>query len=159
MTSSFRFDSILHLRHRQRDAAAMAVDEVARAIRILDDQLTELQQEITSLDGERKLALRGTVSVGQLMEIQRHQLMLLGNVQYINQQRGKLLHEKTRRDSALLKAQQALKSLEKLKEKQKADDEFRAAALMQSRLDEWANTRAIIRPSGASSISDNRQEN
>ncbi len=158
MTSSFRFDSILQLRHRQRDAAAMAVDEVARAIRILDDQLTELQQEITSLDGERKLALRGTVAVGQLMEIQRHQLMLLGNVQYINQQRGKLLHEKTRRDSALLKAQQALKSLEKLKEKQKADDEFRAAALMQSRLDEWANTRAIIRPTGSTSISGNRQE-
>ncbi len=74
--------------------------------------------------------------------------MLLGNVQYINQQRGKLLHEKTRRDSALLKAQQALKSLEKLKEKQKADDEFRAAALMQSRLDEWANTRAIISTNG-----------
>ncbi len=66
MTSSFRFDSIMQFRHRQRDAAAMAVDEVARAIRILDDQLAELQQEITSLDGERKLALRGPWRSGNL---------------------------------------------------------------------------------------------
>ncbi len=28
---------------------------------------------------------------------------------------------------------------------------------MQSRLDEWANTRAIIRPTGSTSISSNRQ--
>ncbi len=145
MSQSFRFDSILKLRLRQRDAAAMAVDEVVRAIRVIDDQLGELQQEISALDGERKLSLTGSVAVGQLMEIQRHQLMLLGNVQYLNQQRSKLLQEKTRREYTLLKAQQALKSLEKLREKRLTEAETIAAAAVQSRLDEWSNTRAVAR--------------
>ncbi len=151
MTKPFRFESILQLRQRQRDTAAMAVDEVVRAVRILDDQLIDLQQEISALDTARKIASYGTIAVGQLMEIQRHQLMLLGNVQYLNQQRGKLLQEKTRRDFALLKAQQALKSLEKLKEKRINEETFRDAQLAQGRLDEWANTRAIVQQSAVSS--------
>jgi flagellar export protein FliJ len=159
MTKPFRFDSILQLRHRQRDSAAMAVDEVVRAVRILDDQLSDLQQEISALDGERKLALHGTIAVGQLMEIQRHQLILIGNVQYLNQQRGKLLQEKTRRDFALLKAQQALKSLEKLKEKRDGEEKFRDAKLAQGRLDEWANTRVIAQQPVTSSNKPNERFN
>lgn len=143
MSMPFRFDSILKLRLRQRDAAAMAVDEVVRAVRVIDDQLADLKQEISTLDGERKQSLTGTVAVAQLMEIQRHQLMLLGNVQYLNQQRGKLIQEKTRRDYALLKAQQALKSLEKLREKRLSEAETIEAASVQSRLDEWSNTRVV----------------
>jgi flagellar export protein FliJ len=143
MSRHFRFDSIIKLRTRQRDSAALAVDEVIRAIRVIDDQLTDIQQEVSSLDGERKLASVGNIAVGQLMEIQRHQLMLFGNIQYLNHQRGKLLQEKSRRDHALLKAQQALKSLEKLRERRLSEAEIHDALRVQSRLDEWSNTRSV----------------
>jgi flagellar protein FliJ len=141
MSHAFRFDSIVQLRQRQRDAAAMSVDEVARAIRMVDERLSEIQTEISNLDSQRRSALVGSVAVTTLTDIQRHQLILLGNIQHLNQQRATLLQEKNRRDHILLKAQQALKSLEKLRDKRLDAVQAHEAQMVQNRLDEWANTR------------------
>lgn len=146
MSQAFRFESILNLRHRERDEAAASVDEVRRAIAIVDSQVDELKQEVAELDGDRKVALSGSIAVAALMEIQRHQLILLGQIQYLSQQRGKLVQEEERRQAKLVKAQQALKSMEKLAEKHVDELQQKESKSMQSRLDEWSNTRAISTP-------------
>ncbi len=45
---SFRFESILRLRIRERDRAAHAVEEVARAIAIIDEKIDATRQNSMS---------------------------------------------------------------------------------------------------------------
>jgi len=143
MSFRFRFASILQLRCRERDTAAAGVEEVDRAISLVDQQIEDSRAELNDLAEQRKAASTGNVAIGSLMDFQRHQLILMGNIQYLSQQRSTLLQEKTRRDIKLMKAQQAVKSFENLSEQQNAEFKKIEAERLQSRLDEWSNTRVV----------------
>lgn len=143
MSFQFRFDSILQLRYRERDVAASAVEEVQRAISLVEAQLQETQAELSELAEQRKNASTGNVAVSGLLDLQRHQLVLIGNTQHLKQQISTLEQEKTRRDIKLMKAQQAVKSFEKLREQQQTESQRQEAMRLQSRLDEWSNTRVV----------------
>jgi flagellar export protein FliJ len=159
MTRNFRFASILQLRLRDRDKAVQAVEEVKLAIRTIDDQLQSIQSELAGLDSEKRQALQGAVAITSLLGIQRHQLILLGNIQYLSQQRGKLLQESHRREYRLMKTQQAVKSMEKLQERYRLEALARDDKLLQSRLDEWSNTQAgRLPPSASPETSPSNQE-
>jgi flagellar protein FliJ len=143
MSFHFRFDSILQLRCRERDVAASAVEEVHRAISLVEAQLQETQAELNELANQRKNASTGNVAVNSLLDLQRHQLILIGNTQHLLQQISTLEQEKTRREIKLMKAQQAVKSFEKLREQQQEEAQRQEALRLQSRLDEWSNTRVV----------------
>lgn len=143
MSFHFRFDSILQLRCRERDFAASEVEEVQRAISLVETQLEETQSELNELAEQRKSASTGNVAVGNLLDFQRHQLVLIGNSQHLRQQISTLEQEKTRREIKLTKAQQAVKSFEKLREQQDEEAQRQEALRLQTRLDEWSNTRVI----------------
>jgi len=144
MTKKNRFDSIEMLRERQRDAAAALVSEVRRAVEIVDERIHENQQEITSMNQEQQLVSQGNISIRELTEIQRYQLVLLGQIQHLQGQRATLLDEQNRREAVLLKAQQSLKSLQKLQEQYRQEAMTIDAARLQGRLDEWSNTRTVL---------------
>jgi flagellar FliJ protein len=143
MSFQFRFDSILQLRYRERDFAASAVEEVHRAISLVEGQLQETKAELDAVAEQRKNASTGYVAVSSLLDLQRHQLILIGNTQHLKQQISTLEQEKTRREIKLMKAQQAVKSFEKLREQQQEEAKQQEALRLQSRLDEWSNTRVV----------------
>ena len=143
MSFQFRFASILQLRMRERDVAASAVEEVMRAMTLLDSQLERTQAELHELDEQRKHSSTGKVAISSLLDLQRHQLILIGHTQHLKQQRSTLEQERTRREITLTKAQQAVKSFEKLQEQQQAESIRIEAHRLQSRLDEWSNTRVV----------------
>lgn len=147
MSPPFRFASILRLRIRERDLAASAVEEVVRAMAMIDSQVDEARAELQSLVHERKKASTGNVAVSNLLDFQRHQLVLMGNIQFLTQQRSTLLQEKQRRESKLMKAQQAVKSFENLSEQQQNEARRLENERLQSRLDEWSNTRSVVKNS------------
>ena len=144
MTKKNRFDSIEMLRERERDAAAALVSEVRRAVEIVDERIHENQQEIGEMNTEQQLVSQGNISIRELTEIQRYQLVLLGQIQHLQGQRATLIDEQNRREAVLLKAQQSLKSLQKLHEQYRQKALVIDAARLQSRLDEWSNTRTVL---------------
>lgn len=144
MTKKNRFDSIEMLRERERDAAAALVSEVRRAVEIVDERIHENQQEIAAMNQEQQVVSQGNISIRELTEIQRYQLVLLGQIQHLQGQRATLIDEQNRREAVLLKAQQSLKSLQKLHEQYRQEALVIDAARLQSRLDEWSNTRTVL---------------
>ena len=144
MTKKNRFDSIEMLRERERDAAAALVSEVRRAVEIVDERIHENQQEIAAMNQEQQVVSQGNISIRELTEIQRYQLVLLGQIQHLQGQRATLIDEQNRREAVLLKTQQSLKSLQKLHEQYRQEALVIDAARLQSRLDEWSNTRTVL---------------
>jgi len=132
------------LRERERDAAAALVSEVRRAVVIVDERIHENQQEIGEMNTEQQLVSQGNISIRELTEIQRYQLVLLGQIQHLQGQRATLIDEQNRREAVLLKAQQSLKSLQKLQEQYRQEAMTIDAARLQGRLDEWSNTRTVL---------------
>ncbi len=92
-------------------------------------------------------ASRGNIAVSDLLDFQRHQLVLLANVEQWRQQRSLLMQEKTRRDATLVGSQQKVKSFENLREFQQSEAQRLEAARLQTRLDEWTTTR-LASPQG-----------
>jgi flagellar export protein FliJ len=144
MTKANRFNSIELLRERERDAAAALVNEVRRAVEIVDERIHANQQEIAEMNKEQQSVSHGVISIRDLTEIQRYQLVLLGQIQHLQGQRATLIEEQTRREALLLKAQQSLKSLQKLQEQYRQEALVIDAARLQGRLDEWSNTRTVL---------------
>ena len=144
MSKKNRLESIEILRERQRDAAAALVNEVRRAVQIVDDRIGENQQQITALYKEQQIVSQGKISIRELTEIQRYQIVLQGQIQHLQGQRATLLEEQNVREAALLKTQQSLKSLQKLQEHHRQEELSIDAARLQSRLDEWSNTRTVL---------------
>lgn len=147
MAAPFRLATILRLRERERDEAAKQVEEVFRAIAILDRNHEELSSEYRSIDATRQSYLVGEVKLQKLLDVQRYQLILLGQIQHIDQQKSLILEELQRRQAHLLEKQQAVKAIEKLKEHHLLDDSKHQQRLLQSRIDEYSNYQAVIRRS------------
>ncbi len=142
MATTFRLATVLKLRERERDAAAMAVQEVYRALQILDERSRELQAEHLEIDRQRQSQLQGAIAVRRLLDGQRYQMVLLGQLQHIAQQQEQLQEEKERREAVLVKRQQEVKVLEKLREKHQEEERKILEARQQSRIDEWSTVRS-----------------
>jgi flagellar export protein FliJ len=93
------------------------------------------------MDEYRKQASHGAVNLYQILDAQRFQMVLAAQLDQIADHQSKLKQELERREFTLLKTQQAVKSLEKLKEQRDHATEVHALAKQQERLDEWASIR------------------
>lgn len=145
MAAPFRLATVLRLRERERDRAAQDLDQVQRAIAIVDERANEIQTEHRRMDLERQEASQGQVAIHRLLDAQRYQLILLGQLQHVSQQRQQLVQEKERREKILVTKQQAVKTLEKLKEKHQEEDRLVQQLRQQSRIDEWSVVREAHR--------------
>lgn len=144
MAHQFRLATLLRLRERERDVAAKALQDVRLAIERLDDALREINDTSRSMDQIRKQASQGAIAIQQVLEAQRFQMVLAAQESQIKQNLGLLHQELERRESALLKCQQSVKSLEKLKSQRFAAADTLAMAKQQERLDEWSSIRHAI---------------
>lgn len=139
--AKFRLATLLKLRIRDRDIAAKAVQDVRNAIAKLTERENEIHASNREMDEYRKQASHGAVNLYQILDAQRFQMVLAAQLDQIADHQSKLKQELERREFTLLKTQQAVKSLEKLKEQRDHAAEVHALAKQQERLDEWASIR------------------
>ncbi len=144
MIETSRLATILKLRQKQRDQAALAVSDARNAIERLDEKLREIDQQNRIMDALRKQSSTGTIDLGQILEAQRYQLVLAAQASHIASDRSLLIQELERRQAALLQCQQSVRAIEKLQENQLRADEDAAQRRDQHNLDEWSQTRFVI---------------
>jgi len=137
--AKFRLATLLKLRERDRDVAAKAVQDVRLAMEKLHERQGEIEESNRSMDAYRKHSSNGTINLHQILNAQRFQMVLAAQSAQIADQQGTLRQELEQRQITLVKCQQAVKALEKLKDKR--DDAAQTLALgkQQERLDEWSS--------------------
>ena len=143
MAKSFRFrlQSIVRLRERERDAAAESLRQALQAKQILEDQVEELLAERNGLNALRSVANQGHIDTQQMINAQRYQMYLDGQVAGLRQQISLVEQECQRRRAALVKCEQTVRSLEKLEEHQQAEWNNQQATNEQNTLDQWSSFR------------------
>jgi len=133
----FRLATILKLREATQDerrrelAEAYHVDEVlAGREQGIDAQLEHLRQQC------RMASRVGTVDVDTLVVAGRHELMLRAQLRDLARQREHVAAEIEQRRERLVEATQAVRALEKLREKQLAQHEEEEQRLADKEMDE-----------------------
>ena len=140
MTSQpFRLKSIVQLRERQRDTAAGAYREALAAKAKLQSQVAELMHEHAAQMPLQASWCEGQVNTQQLIESQRYQLHLLQQVKGIESQIALIDAECEKRRLLLVQKEQALSSLEKLRENQQAAWDRQQLNREQETLDQWGS--------------------
>ena len=125
MSRKFRLATLLKIRERERDQAGQAVSDALIAIAKMDEAKRDIDQQNRAMDELRKQSSNGRISLGQILDAQRYQLVLAAQAAHIAQDRSLLVQELERRQAKLLKCQQAVKSLEKLRDNRfAAEDEL-----------------------------------
>jgi flagellar export protein FliJ len=142
MTPPFRLENLLRLRRQERDRASKESADAQLAIARLDEKLNEIDLQNRAMDALRKESSAGNIDLGQILDAQRYQLVLAAQASHIARDRALLVQELQRRQAQLLRCQQAVKAIEKLKENhhRSAEELFRRRE--QSQLDEWSQTQS-----------------
>lgn len=139
----------MRLRVRERDKAAMSLQQAQQAKQKLADQRAELEAE-----SQKQTALRGSASLGQVdiqrvLDVQRYQLTLAETISGIDGNIAMIEQELEKRRARLVVCEQEVRALEKLSEHQRNAWEAEQELRSQSRLDEWASFQHFQRHAGS----------
>lgn len=137
----FRLQSVQKLRERLRDEAADSLRQARLAIQKLNDQVDLLQNEMVEQQELQMGASTGVINTQRVLESQRYQLHLTGEILALKENISLIEQECERRQQLLIKREQDVRALEKLKEAQLAQWHHAQNLAQQSRLDEWASFR------------------
>jgi flagellar protein FliJ len=143
MGNSFRFrlQSIVRLRERDRDEAAEAMRQALRAKQILEVQVSEIETEREQQNKLRIATNSGSVDFQKMIDAQRYQIFLDSQVAELHGQISLIEQECQRRRARLVKCEQAVRSLEKLEEHQRAEWDAVQVSSEQNTLDQWSSFR------------------
>lgn len=133
----FRLQNIIGLRERDRDAAAGSYKEAQAAKIKLEGQVDELLREHAQQMPLQSGCSIGTINTQRLIESQRYQLHLLQQASQLREQIALIDEECEKRRLKLIQKEQALSSLEKLRDKQRTQWNTREAECGQTALDQW----------------------
>ena len=135
----FHLQNIVGLRERERDVAAGSYKEALAAKAKLEGHIDELLREhAQQLPLQSEFSV-GTINTQRLIESQRYQLHLLQQVNQLREQIALVEAECEKRRFKLVKHEQALSSLEKLRDKQRAQWNTLEAEREQIALDQWSS--------------------
>ena len=119
MGFTFRLETVLKVRERERDACRAALNQAFEALQILHDQSEQIQNEIDELRNDvRQESSPGRVNVDRLMESGRYEFHLRSGVATIDGRVKQVEEEIERRRVALEEANRQVKVLEKLRQRQ-----------------------------------------
>lgn len=136
----FRLETLLKLREGIRDERRAALAEAFYAEQLLEGRILEIDGEHSSLREQRsQIASSGDVAVDQLLEIQRYEAILAAELKTIAGQREMLEAEITRRREATAEADQEVRVLEKLRERQQQRHDSQVELKLLKELDEFAS--------------------
>lgn len=139
--NKFRLKNILSLRERERDAAAGSYKEALAAKAKLQSQVDELLQEHAQQMPIQSALNQGHIDTQRLIESQRYQLHLMQEVAELRGQIALIDGECEKRRRKLVTREQALSSLEKLRDKQQAEQTRRGIEREQIALDQWSSIK------------------
>lgn len=138
-TFTFRLQPLMKLREAERDRCREELADAYRAEQILNDRQQAIHQEIEETQQvSRQKSGPGRIEVDGLLNTHRYELMLTAQLQQIATQRKKVEEEIERRRHALIKADQDLRMLEKLRERHASNFRFREEKLQMAQMDELA---------------------
>ena len=137
----FRLQSVLRLRERLRDEAADSLRQARLAIQKLNDQIAVLQAEVVGQQQLQSGSSTGVINTQRVLESQRYQLHLTGEILSARENIALIEQECERRKQLLVKREQDVRALEKLRENQIQQWQHGQLIAQQSRLDEWASFR------------------
>lgn len=141
MNKPFRLESVLKLRSRERDFAGKEVADAKAAIALLDSKLQEIAIEQRQMEMRRRPASDGKVSLNQILDAERYQLVLAAQYSHLLNDRSLLVQELERRQANLVTRQQAVKALEKLKQVHHDQAADLLLKREQSAMDEWSQVQ------------------
>ncbi len=137
----FKLENVQTLRVRERDAAADSYRQAMLAISKLAEEVERILQEHANQQPLQSDSIQGEVKPQLMLESQRYQMHLMQQVAQLRSQIQMIQGEAEKRRLVLVKREQAVRSLEKLAEHQKAEWETANAHRAQIALDEWAGFR------------------
>jgi flagellar FliJ protein len=135
----FRLATLQKLREIQRDELRSKLAEAVQAQQILEEQLTQVANDIQILLEMRRSAVQsGTLHVDPLLEAQRYQGVLYAQQDKMREQIRLLSAEVERRRQAVVEADRQVKVLEKLHERKHAEHHAKQLMAETKVLDEVA---------------------
>jgi len=146
MTSfKFRLETLLKLRCADRDQRRAQLAQAYHAEQVIRDNAHDVAQQQQQLAQDARQASRpGVLDADRLLGMHRHHLVLQAQATTLRRQHEQLRPEIQRRRDALMHADQQVRVLEKLKEKQLERHLDRQRKLEVKRLDEVAGRVAAV---------------
>jgi flagellar export protein FliJ len=116
----FRLETVRKLRESHRDELRGKLAEAYHASQLLEDQQTAVAEEITSLQQSQRLMTKEpTTSVNSLLEAQRYHAVLRAQQSTLEKQAKMLADEVDRRRQTVVEADQEVRILDKLDQRQR----------------------------------------
>lgn len=138
-TFQFRLATLLRMHEAARDQRRAELAEAFRAEELLRARLAELQADLAGLKADcRRRARPGLIEIDRLIDSQRYEFLLLAQCEALKQQAAALATEIERRRDALIGADREVRTLEKLREKQRLEHRRQAEQFEVKLLDEVA---------------------
>jgi flagellar FliJ protein len=135
----FRLETLQRLRMAERDERRADLAKALRAEAVLLNELQQIEAERTQTrTAVRERSAPGAADVDALLRTNRYQLVLQARRGQLEQQLVQVRAELERRRLALVEADREVRVLEKLRERQLAAHQNRAARLEVKELDEVA---------------------
>lgn len=156
----FRFASLLQLLRQQRDQAGKEVGDAEQAIRILQQQATDLETERTGVQQVSQSLRQGAeLSVDRLLNQGRYDLQLAAQLEDLRKKTKQVEDERERRLTVLREANAEVRRLERLQEKQWAQWQQAEQQRQQAALDDLAAGRYLrrVRASELSSTTEEKE--
>lgn len=146
----FRLETVLKLRCAERDQRRQQLAEALEAQQILQQREKELSDETQQVRSRlRQQSEPGEVQVDGLLSAHRYELVLRAHLHQLTQHKAQVAAEIERRRQALVEADRAVRTLEKLEEKQRLAHRRQEEHAERKQLDETAQQRAALRSNGA----------
>jgi len=136
----FRLATLQRLRESTRDERRAALAEAYQAQQILAERMQEKQEELAALrTSYSDASAPGRIEVERLMNAQRFELMVRGELQVMEDQSRLVEQEIERRRQALVEADRQVRVLEKLHDKQLERHRYEQLVREMKQLDEIAS--------------------
>ena len=141
----FRLATLRKLRELRRDELRSKLAEAHHAIGLLEDQLTQVQEELVDLLATQRSAVDKTaIDINGLLAAERYQSVLRMQ-QSTMQEQAKLLNtELEKRRQAVVEADVQVRVLDKLEDRQRKEHRQKLQQIEIKELDEIGSKRAEI---------------
>ena len=138
----FRLETLEKLRSAERDERRVALADGYRAEQILNEQRQAVADESAALrEAQRHLLASPYLDVNQVMESQQYDTILHAQAKVLGDQAHRLAVEVERRRLAVVEADRAVRVLDKLDERRRAEHRKAQQRTEHRELDEIASTR------------------
>ena len=145
MAFQFRFAALAQLRRRERDEAGAAVGKANEAIKRIDEQTGEIENERMLLRQRPAERQMGRLSVDAMLAHGRYDIQLQSQIQSLRETRAQLVVELERRQMTLTTAEAELRRFERLEENDRRTFQQEQLKRQQAEADDAAGRRYIIK--------------